>query len=156
MQTNDTDQDKPSILRRALSGGVLLILGLVMLVVAWGYPVGRLTQMGPGFIPRIIGLSICGLAIAIMVIDIISERQPRDGAMHWRGLAFISAAILIFAALVDGFGLVPAMFLAVAVSMLADDRARPLSVLLYASLATFGGWLLFLVILELPIPAFWR
>ena len=41
----DTDQDRPSILRRALSGGVLLLTGLIMLAVAWDYPVGRLTQM---------------------------------------------------------------------------------------------------------------
>lgn len=152
----DTDQDRPSILRRALSGGVLLLTGLIMLAVAWDYPVGRLTQMGPGFIPRIIGLLICALAVAIIVADVMAARLPRDGMMHWRGLAFISAAILIFAALVDHVGLVPSMFLAVAISMFADDEARPLSVLIYASLATLGGWLLFLVALELPIPAFWR
>jgi hypothetical protein len=76
--------------------------------------------------------------------------------MHWRGLLFVSASILIFAALVDVTGLVPSMFLAVVVSMFADDQVHPMTVLIYACLATLGGWLLFLVALELPIPAFWR
>lgn len=151
-----TEQDEPSMARRALSGAVLLVVGVVMLAVAWDYPVGRLTQMGPGFIPRIIGLLICALAVCIIAIDVTSPQEARDARMHWRGLIFVSAAILVFAGLVDVAGLVPSMFLAVALSMFADDAVRPLSVLLYASLATLGGWLLFLVALELPIPAFWR
>jgi len=150
------EQDQPSIARRAMSGAVLLAIGVVMLVVAWDYPVGQLTQMGPGFIPRVIGLMICALAAGIIFIDVISPNEARDARMHWRGLIFVSAAILIFAGLVDYAGLVPSMFLAVAISMFADDQVRPLHVLVYASLATLGGWLLFLVVLELPIPAFWR
>jgi hypothetical protein len=153
---HETDQNRTSIAQRALSGGVLLGVGLIMLALAWGYPVGRLTQMGPGFIPRVIGLLICALAVAIIIVDIMAPRLPKAGRMDWRGLALISASILIFAALVDVAGLVPSMFLAVAVSMFADTEARPLGVLIYASLATLGGWLLFLVALELPIPAFWR
>ncbi|WP_323771577.1 tripartite tricarboxylate transporter TctB family protein [Antarctobacter sp.] len=151
-----TEQDRQSVAQRALSGGVLLVIGLLMLAVAWDYPVGRLTQMGPGFIPRAIALVICALSIAIIVTDLKTTRVAQDGKMHWRGLAFVSAAILAFAGLIDIAGLIPSMFLAVGISMFADDAARPLNVLIYACLATFGGWLLFLVALELPIPAFWR
>ncbi|SMY07427.1 tripartite tricarboxylate transporter TctB family protein [Flavimaricola marinus] len=152
----ETDQDQPSIARRALSGGVLLAVGLVMLSIAWSYPVGKLTQMGPGFIPRVVAILICALALAIILIDIRAPSAEREGRMHWRGLIFVSAAVVIFGVLVDVVGLIPSMFLAVAVSMFADDHAKPLTVLIYASLATLGGWLLFLVALELPIPAFWR
>ncbi|SFR05853.1 tripartite tricarboxylate transporter TctB family protein [Poseidonocella sedimentorum] len=151
-----TEQDQPSIAKRSVSGGVLLAIGLIMLAVAWEYPVGRLTQMGPGFIPRVIGFAICAMAIAIIVSDVMAPALPQARKIQWRGLVFVSAGILIFAAFVDVVGLVPSMFLAVAVSMFADDDARPLNVLIYASLATLGGWLLFLVALELPIPAFWR
>ena len=141
--------------RRALSGGVLLVAGLAMLFFAWGYPTGSLNQMGPGFIPQTIGILMSSLAIAIIIIDLRTPVLAQGGAMHWRGLIFVSAAIIIFAVLVDVAGLVPSMFLAVAVSMFADDQARPLSVLIYTVVATFLGWLLFLVGLELPIPAFW-
>lgn len=154
MQGTDTDQ--PSIAQRAMSGGVLFLIGLVMLVVAWSYPMGQLTRMGPGFIPFAVGFAICVLAAVIVAIDVMDPGLGQAGALHWRGLIFVSAAILLFASLVDTAGLVPSMFLAVAVSMLADDDVRPLNVLVYASLATLGGWLLFLVALELPIPAFWR
>jgi len=151
--TNDIE---PSFVQRALSGGILFTAGLVMLVFAWEYPVGNVTQMGPGFFPRIVGFLICGLALAIIAIDVTSKEAEQAGKMHWRGLVFVSVAIMIFAFFVDIAGLVPSMFVAVVVSMFADDQVRPLSVLIYASLATFSGWLLFLVALELPIPAFWR
>jgi hypothetical protein len=147
---------KQSLAMRAVSGGVLLVAGLVMLGFAWGYPTGTLNQMGPGFIPQTIGILMSCLAVAIIVIDLRAPELQQGGAINWRGLIFISAAIIIFAVLVDVAGLVPSMFLAVAVSMFADDQARPLSVLIYTVIATFLGWLLFLVGLELPIPAFWR
>lgn len=145
-----------SKLKRAVSGCVLLIAGLFMSFFAWGYPTGTLNQMGPGFVPQTIGIMISCLAVAIIIVDVKTEKLARAEALHWRGLVYISAAIIIFAVLVDVAGLVPSIFLAVSVSMFADDRARPLSVLIYSVAATFLGWLLFLVVLELPIPAFWR
>ncbi|WP_435312540.1 tripartite tricarboxylate transporter TctB family protein [Primorskyibacter sedentarius] len=150
---NHADQNMAS---RAASGGVLLLAGLVMLFFAWGYPTGTLNQMGAGFIPQAIAILISGLAVAIIIIDLKAAEPERAGPVHWRGLIFISAAVIIFAVLVDVAGLVPSMFLAVAVSMFADHQARPVPVLIYTLLATFFGWLLFLVGLELPIPAFWR
>ena len=57
---------------------------------------------------------------------------------------------------IEPFGLVPSMFAATALSMFADDEAGLPAVLVYAVLAALGGWLLFIVALELPIAAFWR
>lgn len=127
-----------------------------MLFFAWGYPTGTLNQMGPGFIPQTIGIMISCLAMAIIIIDLRAPDPAQTGAMHWRGLIFVSGAMILFAVLVDVAGLVPSMFLSVALSMFADSEARPLSVLVYTVVATTLGWLLFLVGLELPIPAFWR
>lgn len=150
------DHRPPGLWRRALSGGVLLGFGLALLFVAWGYPVGRLTQMGPGYVPRIVGALICLLALIIIVVDVTDRQMERAPGMHWRGLAFVSASILLFAAMIEPLGLIPSIFAACVVSMLADDRARPLGVLVFSLLVTLGAWGLFIGILELPIPAFWR
>ena len=127
-----------------------------MVFFAWSYPTGTLNQMGPGFVPQTIGILLCCLAVAIIITDLRASYVARAAPLHWRGLIFVSAAVIIFAVLVDVAGLVPSMFLAVAVSMFADDHALPIPVLIYTVIATFLGWLLFLVALELPIPAFWR
>lgn len=155
MVQQDEHKKQPQAMR-AVSGGVLLLAALIMLGFAWGYPTGSVNQMGPGFVPQTVAIMISVLAVAIIIIDLNTPDMDRPERTHWRGLIFVSAAVTIFAMLVDVAGLVPSMFLAVAVSMFADDQARPISVLIYTVIATFLGWLLFLVGLELPIPAFWR
>jgi len=147
---------RPSKVARAVSGAVLLVAGLVISFFAWGYPTGSLNQMGPGFIPQTIGVLISLLAVAILIVDLGDPELERPGAIQLRSLCFVSAGIIIFAVLVDRAGLVPSMFLAVGVSMFADDQSKPLTVLIYSIIAAGLGWLLFLVGLELPIPAFWR
>jgi hypothetical protein len=153
---HSADQTQPSKLRRAASGAVLLAFGLALLVISWDYPIGRLTQMGPGFIPRFIGIAICILALAIIVSDVSAKTTPQAGRPHWRGLAFVGSSITLFAVLIENTGLLPSIFAAVLVSMFADDRVRPLGALVYSLIITGGSWLLFIVALELPIPAFWR
>lgn len=153
---NIEDHGGQSKAARAVSGGVLLAAGLVISFFAWGYPTGSINQMGPGFFPQTIGILISLLAVTILIVDLRHPALERPSAIQWRGLCFVSAGIIIFALLVERAGLVPSMFLAVGVSMFADDQAKPLTVLIYAITAAALGWLLFLVGLELPIPAFWR
>lgn len=149
-------RSQSSAAQRAVSGAILLAFGIAMLAIGWDYPVGKLTQMGPGFIPRAIGILVCVLAAAILYLDISDPKIAPPEHLQWRGLIFISAAILLFAGMIEVTGLLPAIFLSVIISKLAAPSNRPLAILIYASLTTFAGWMLFLVILELPIPAFWR
>ena len=153
---DQADHGKASLIGRVAGGAVLAALGIGMLAIGWDYPVGQITRMGPGFMPMAIGIGICALAVAILWMDLSDGGLAGAPELQWRGLLFVSAAILAFAGLVELAGLVPSMFLSVAVSKFADRENRPLGILIYASLATLGGWLLFLVILDLPIPAFWR
>lgn len=152
----ETGQMRAGLFDRVVGGIVLALFGIAMLAIGWDYPMGRVNQMGPGFVPLSIGVIICLLSVAIFWIDLRDETISPAPALDWRGLIFVSAAILVFAGLVEFAGLLPSMFLAVVVSKLADRTNRPLGILVYAGLATLAGWLLFLVVLELPIPAFWR
>ncbi len=151
-----TDRMQPGILGRILPGAVLLGVGIMILATSWAYPRGRLSEMGPGYIPVVIGALICLFSATIIAADLLRSDPERPEPIHWRELVFISGAILGFAALVEPLGLVPSMFFASALSMFADDHARLPVVLVYATLAALGGWLLFNVALDLPIAAFWR
>ena len=78
--------------------------------------------------------------------------------MHWRGLIFISAAITHLCSVRGRSWPCPVdVPCRVAVSMFADDHARPMTVLIYTVVgdACWAGSC-FLSALELPIPAFWR
>lgn len=149
-------REVPALGHRLAGGGLVTGLGLAMLGIARDYPMGRVSDMGPGFVPIWTGIGLTLLGLAILITDL----RPRAGlpipAIHWRGLGFVSASILAFAGLIQPAGLVPAMFVAVAISKFADRANRPLSILIYAALSALAGWVLFLIVLELPIRAFWR
>lgn len=146
----------PGLFQRALGGGLVLALGAVMLVIARDYPMGRLYDMGPGFVPVWTGVALCLMGLAILIADLRPQPDLAMPGLHWRGLIFVSASILAFAGLIQPAGLVPAMFAAVAISKFGDSTNRVLPILIYAAFAALGGWALFLVALELPIRAFWR
>jgi hypothetical protein len=140
---------------RLASGATLIVIGLAIILLGWRYPFGTLAKMGPGFLPFYLAVGIVALGVAVMVVDLrqtgIDDAEP----VHWRGLVFLCAAIVLFGGMVGRAGLVPAMFLAVSVSMLADPQAKPLGILIYAAVMTLLGWLLFIQALGLPLSAFW-
>lgn len=134
----------------------MIAIGLAIIAIGWSYPFGSLTQMGPGFLPHYLGVGIVALGVAVTVMDMRSPNGEAPGQIQWRALLLICAAVILFAVLVNWAGLVPAMFLAVSVSMLADPAARPLEILGYSLVMTVLGWLLFIQALGLPLSAFWR
>lgn len=140
--------------RRLTPGGILILLGIAILVLAWAYPTGQLTDMGPGYMPKLIALALMAMGGAVLVTDLRAGAAALPPGLNWRGLVFISAAVVVFALLVPKAGLVPAMFGAVALSMLADSSFSPLGIALYSAAVTFFSWLLFIPALGLPLSAF--
>ncbi|MEQ3625437.1 MAG: tripartite tricarboxylate transporter TctB family protein [Celeribacter sp.] len=140
--------------RRAASGAILAAIGIAIIAISWRYPFGTVTQMGPGFIPHYVGLGIVALGVVILITDLRSDAVKPVNPIRWRAFVLISAGISLFALLINWLGLVPAMFLSVAVSMLADDEATPLGILIYAGAMTVLGWALFIKALGLPLTAF--
>ena len=133
----------------------LLICATCVLVIGWDYPAGSITQMGPGYFPRIIGFMLLGFGVLSLISEFGAEREA-PSRMHWRNIGFTAASVLAFAALIDKGGLVPATFVAVLLSKFADRAARPLDAVIYTLFVCAGAWLLFIQILGLPLAAFGR
>tara|TARA_R110000787_G_scaffold31580_4_gene83611 strand:+ start:905 stop:1384 length:480 start_codon:yes stop_codon:yes gene_type:complete len=157
---NTLEGEKPggdrNVWRQAISGTVLIGFGLAILMISWNYSAGSLTQMGPGFMPRVIAVALVAMGLGILVSDLRGTAQSYDEPIHWRALIFVSAAVLIFVTLVEPAGLVPAMFCAVAASKLANSRAGLLSIVIYSAAVTLAGYFLFIVALGLPLTVFGR
>lgn len=146
----------PSLGERVAGGMMLLVLGAAMLGIARNYPMGRMSDMGAGFVPIWVGMALFVMGLVILVTDLRPRPRLPNPGIQWRELAFVSASILAFAALIQPAGLVPSMFVAVALSKFGDRNNSLLSIVIYAVLAALAGWGLFLFVLELSIPAFWR
>jgi putative tricarboxylic transport membrane protein len=105
------------------AGVFFMALGTVGLVLGWDYPFGTTARMGAGFVPKL----LCGLMIAIgaiiATVGLVRRAQPM-ARWHLRPLAFVLASVLVFGALIETGGLVPATIAMVLVAAAAASDTR--------------------------------
>src|ERR1039458_404750 len=98
-------QDKSSRRREFYAGGLMALIGLGTVLEAWTYDVGSLTEMGPGFLPLILGIVL----IFISVLIALGAGQAGDaagalaepahmaiGQFDWRGGIAIIIGVMAF------------------------------------------------------------
>lgn len=107
--------------------------------------------MGPGFVPFWLGLAIAvlGIAIAIKTIRQACAEEP----FPIRPTIAVSAGIVAWAALARSLGFLPASFVLMTISSMAEARPRPLEVVLTAAILSGAGYLLFVKVLGINLPA---
>lgn len=131
---------------------LIVAFGLFLIYRGVDLSVGQMSRIGPGFLPLCLGVVISCLGVGILF-----EPQPNrdDGPPNFRGLILISLAIAAFAALVETTGLFPATAALVLLTSLANhERIRPLALLGTIVGLCVVGYLLFVVILQLPFRPF--
>lgn len=128
-----------------------LLIGVFAIWESWDYPMGSVTRMGPGYFPFLLGIVLMALSIGILVF----ERRVSEGgdirAPAFRGLLWVPLAVVAFAAMVERFGLAPAIIAAVFLSAQADDDLgwKETAVLALATAAVCA--IVFIFILGLPL-----
>jgi hypothetical protein len=142
--------------QKDLCAGLLFVaIGGVAVIAASGYPFGSTRQMGPGYFPLLLGgiLILLGAAIGGRALW-AGEVKPLP-AVPFRPLVLVTLSILIFAVMLERFGLVPAILATVAVSCLGGHEFRIREALLLAVFLAAACVLLFHVALGLPF-ALWN
>lgn len=134
------------------AGCVFLGIAACFVLLGRNLELGTFRTMGPGFFP----LVVSGLLALLGAVTIIGALRRPPGseriALAWRPLALIVGAPVLFALLVEPFGLVPALGLAVWLSTLGRRPWNPLRSFLLSALVTLFCWLIFVVALGVPIP----
>ena len=133
-----------------VAAGVLAILfGAGILLIGWNYPVGTATNMGPGYMPRVLG----ALTVALGVILALRRKSERIGPddIDVRSILGVLASVLVFAGLIDTAGLPLAIFASVLVSSVARRGAEVKTTLLLALVIAAACTGLFVYILGLPM-----
>lgn len=137
------------------AGGILIVLGLaVAFYAAEHYPIGTVSRMGPGMFPTALGYLLAGIGVIIILPALV--RRAALPMPEWRPMGFVLAAVLGFALTVELFGVVPAIFVLVGVSVLADNKITLLGALALATVLSILAVLIFLKGLGIPIyPFLW-
>ncbi|MBD9388490.1 tripartite tricarboxylate transporter TctB family protein [Agrobacterium sp. AGB01] len=135
-----------------------ILFAVFGLFVAWQslqYPLGRASQMGPGFFPLGLG-SLLAIVGAAVIINSIRTSQEVAEPFEWRSAFFITVAIIASGLLLLTAGVFVSIAVLVLVASLAARQGNLWSTLLSAVVLTLMAWLIFIVGLDLRIPLFWN
>jgi hypothetical protein len=138
-------------MRAGFLGGVLLAAAgytwLAFAELAWLSSAGRL---GPGFFPRIIGVSLVVLCAYSLLAD---RKEPRETlSPHWRTTIVLAALSALFVAALDVLGGLLSMIAFMAASLWTLNRGRHLQNAALAIALPACLYLLFRVWLNAAVP----
>ena len=132
---------------------------LAILLVAGGYAwlafaelayLSSAGRLGPGFFPRIIGVSLVAICAYCLYEEV---RAGREGlSAHWRTTVAIAALSAGFIAALELLGGLLAMVTFLAAALALVNRGRRLQNALLATLLPVGVYLLFKVWLNAAVP----
>lgn len=141
-------------LEDVIAGIVTGGIGLFIIVEAFGYRLGTLRSMGPGYFPVMLGAIMVILALVMLATarPSLVSLVPAQG--QFRGVLFLAAAFGAFALTIESLGLLVAVSLAVFLSALANRKTPLLTALVLALATAVVSVLIFSVGLELQMKAF--
>lgn len=134
------------------SGVMFLAFGLAFAVGAQNYDLGSAQEMGPAYLPTVLGglLALMGFGIAIKGLR---SQVPGDVArFHWRPLILFLGAVLLFAFLLQPLGLVLSLVLMMFVGALGGPDFKVKEVILLAVVMLALVLVVFIWGLDLPAP----
>jgi putative tricarboxylic transport membrane protein len=105
------------------AGVLFLIVGLGAAWFGRVYTFGTATKMGPGYLPTVLAWSLAALG-AILIIRALIEGGASIERSLYRPQFFILTAIIVFAFLIERFGLAPAVIVVTCIASLASTETR--------------------------------
>jgi hypothetical protein len=146
----------PLEIRRALkdllAGGMFIAFGLAFAFGAFDYAIGTPLNMGPGYMPLVLGLMLAGLGAAIVVKGFIAGSDEPLGGVPWRAVILVTAALIFFGVTVRGLGVAGALVGTSFLASLGRRETSPLEALAIAVGLSVASVVIFIIILQLRLP----
>lgn len=133
------------------AGIMFLAISMATVLIAQDYAMGTAGRMGPGFFPSILGWVLAAIGAITLIASFTTKGEPLE-PLAYKDMVLILGAVLLFAFLVRGAGLVCAIPALILVSAFGSTRFRWKPALALAVGATVFCVLLFVKALGLPIP----
>jgi len=133
------------------SGLMFAGLGVAILWVGADYSLGVPSRIGPGYVPRLLGVLLTAIGLFLIVRSWWTT-EGIDPTVAWRPLLLISAATVAFALVFEASGLVSAILVSVGIANYATPENRWTTAVVLGAVLAFFAWLLFVKGLSLPLP----
>jgi nitrogen fixation-related uncharacterized protein len=139
--------------KRDLCGGLLVsLIGVGAVLQGMQYPLGTLSDLGPGMFPTGIGTLLILVGIAIAASGLNTRDESEDRPPDWRGWGCIIGGTLAFAILGAYAGLIIATFALVFISALGDRKNTVLQAATLAVAMVVVSIVVFWWALKLQMP----
>lgn len=144
------------------SAGLMLFIGIITTVGSLNYDVRTLARMGPGYFPLMLGVGLIIVALLILFssAETAGSAEAGDeiddglGKPHYRAWGLVTLGVVLFIILGKYGGLVPATFVLVFVSALADRANTVAASLMLAGAMTAFAIAVFHYGLQMQFPLF--
>lgn len=109
-------------------------------------------RLGPGFMPRIIGVSLVAMCVFSLYADARGHTAEPALSPHWRAAAALALLCGVFVGLLEIAGGLVSMMVFMAASLAIFNRGRPLQNALIAILLPLGIYAMFVLWLRASMP----
>jgi hypothetical protein len=133
------------------AGLMFFVFGAVAIFVARDYPFGRLLRMGSGYFPTLLGWILILFGIYIMAKGLLRNEKVQ-GNWSIRAVIVLPVMIVLFGALMDRAGFIPALAALAFGSAAAGKDFKWGEVLLLTAVMTMLSLAVFVWGLGLPYP----
>ena len=105
------------------AGLLFIAFGIAAIAIGSKYALGTAARMGPGYFPRILGLLliVLGLALALRALRLSG---PPIAGFKWRPLLIVLGSVAVFGVIVNVAGVVLSTLLLIVVSSAASHEFR--------------------------------
>jgi hypothetical protein len=128
-------------------------IGAAFLWMGADLKIGSSRSMGPGYVPVILATGLVIVGCALVALSLIRTGPPVE-KLALRELATITLALATFALMYRGAGLILSIISLVVMSAFAEDAVRPIRVAATAAVLALFSWLVFTVLLGIPMRPF--
>jgi len=133
------------------AGLLFIAFGIAAIVIGSRYALGTAARMGPGYFPRILGMLLIalGLALAVRALRISGSPIPD---FKWRPLLIVLGSVVAFGLMVNHAGIVVSTIFLIVAASAASHEFRPReSLIAGAALAALAVGV-FVIGLKLQLP----
>lgn len=140
--------------RRFWQGALFLGIGAVAL---WQLPlpIGRLTNMGPGYFPMLLGMGLLILGASSVLLSLGRGERSHVERLSLTPTFFIIGGVIAFALLIEPAGLALALLVMVLGTCHARLRQHPIQVAVIYVAVLGLCWFVFIYLTQLPLKLFW-
>ncbi len=129
-------------MRDLAAGAFLLAIAAAIVWFGRDLPMGVGTRLGPGYVPRVLGILI-GLLGIIIFVRALARHGERISPSNLKGVALILGAILLFTLLLPRLGLAVASVVLLFISSIAAPDFRIWQSVLFTICLTAASAMLF-------------